>query len=69
LNVARAGTSGRQVTTGVRGLDAEQLANAKPDAAEFRKLQGYASSRDAAARFAAQGELGSQNVAYPKEGQ
>ena len=69
LNVARAGTSGRQVTTGVRGLDAEQLASARPNAAEFRKLQGYASSRDAAARFAAQGELGSQSVAYPKAGE
>jgi hypothetical protein len=68
LNVARAGTSGTQVATGVRGLDAEQLANAKPNAAELKKLQGYASSRDGAASFAASGKLQPQRVNYPKEG-
>src|SRR5690348_11400268 len=31
FNVARTGTSGTQVTTGVRGLDEEQLANARPN--------------------------------------
>jgi SH3-like domain-containing protein len=69
LNVARTGTSGRQVTTGVRGLDEAQLASAKPSAAELKKMQGYASSRDDAAQFAAQGELRAQSVAYPKEGE
>jgi hypothetical protein len=68
LNVARAGTSGTQVTTGVRGLDAEQLANARPDAAELAKMQGYAASKDAAAGFAANGRLQPQRIAYPKEG-
>lgn len=68
INVARSGTSGRQVTTGVRGLDEQQLANAKPNAAELKKLQGYASSRDAAAKFATQGELQARRVDYPKEG-
>jgi SH3-like domain-containing protein len=69
INVARTGTSGRQVTTGVRGLDAEQLANARPNAAELQKLQGYAASRDAAAQFAGAGELQAQRVDYPKEGE
>ena len=69
INVARTGTSGRQVTTGVRGLDAEQLANAKPNAAELQKLQGYAASADAAAQFARAGELQAQRVDYPKEGE
>lgn len=68
LNVARSGTSGTQVTTGVRGLDAEQLANARPNAAELQKLQSYAASKDAAAGFAASGKLRSQNVGYPREG-
>lgn len=68
LNVARSGTSGTQVTTGVRGLDAEQLANAKPNAAELQKLQGYAAGKDAAAGFAAAGRLQPQNVSYPREG-
>lgn len=69
INVARTGTSGRQVTTGVRGLDAEQLANAKPNAAELKKLHGYAASREAAAQFADAGELQAQQIDYPKVGQ
>jgi len=68
LNVARTGTSGNQVATGVRGLDAEQLANAKPNAAELKKLQGYAASGDAAADFAASGKLEAHKVDYPREG-
>ena len=68
LNVARGGTSGTQVTTGVRGLDAEQLANARPNAAELRKLEGYAASKEGAEGFAAQGKLHSQRVDYPKAG-
>lgn len=68
LNVARSGTSGTQVTTGVRGLDAEQLANAKPNAAELQKMQGYAAGKDAAAGFAASGKLQSRSVGYPREG-
>ena len=68
LNVARSGTSGTQVTTGVRGLDAEQLASARPNAAELQKLQGYAASKDAAAGFAASGKLQSRSVGYPREG-
>lgn len=68
LNVARTGTSGTQVATGVRGLDAEQLANAKPNEAELKKLQGYAATDDAAAGFAAQGRLEARKIDYPKEG-
>jgi hypothetical protein len=68
LNVARSGTSGTQVTTGVRGLDAEQLANAKPDAAELKKMENYAASKDGAEGFAAKGRLRAQRVDYPKEG-
>ena len=68
LSVARTGTSGTQVTTGVRGLDAEQLANAKPNAAELERLHGYAATSEAAAGFASQAGLKSQRVDYPKEG-
>lgn len=69
LNVARSGTSGTQVATGVRGLDAEQLANAKPNEAELKKLQGYAASDAAAASFAASGKLEARQIDYPKEGE
>ena len=67
LNVARTGTSGAQVATGVRGLDAEQLANAKPNAAELKKMERYAASRDGAEGFAAKGKLSAQRVDYPRE--
>jgi Bacterial SH3 domain len=66
FNVARTGTSGTQVTTGVRGLDAEQLANAQPNPAELAKLEKFAADRDAAAKFAAQGKLAPKSVDYPK---
>lgn len=68
LNVARTGTSGAQVTTGVRGLDAAQLANAKPNAAELKKMASYTASKDGAEDFAVKGRLQSQRVDYPKEG-
>ena len=66
FNVARTGSSGTQVTTGVRGLEAEQITNAQPNAAELKKMQGYASTRDAASSFAKQGKLQSQVVEEPK---
>ena len=65
LNVARSGTSGTQVTTGVRGLDAEQLANARPNPAEVKKLERYSVGKDAAAAFAERGPLRAQQVSYP----
>ena len=66
FNVARTGSSGTQVTTGVRGLDAEQIANAQPNPAELAKLEKFAADRDTAAGFAAQGKLSATPVAYPK---
>lgn len=68
LNVARTGSSGSQVTTGVRGLDADMLAKARPNPAELSKMTGYAVNRDSAAGFAAQGPLRPQRVEYPKDG-
>lgn len=66
LNVARTGTSGTQVTTGVRGLDAEQIAQARPNAAELARLEKFAVDRGAAESFAAQGKLSPKSVDYPK---
>jgi hypothetical protein len=68
LNVARTGSSGTQVTTGVRGLDADKLANARPNPSELAKMNGFAASRELAQGFAAQGPLQPQRVDYPKEG-
>ena len=66
FNVARTGSSGTQVTTGVRGLDEAQLANARPNPAELEKMKQYAADRAAAASFAAEGSLATRKVEYPK---
>ncbi|MGH8733288.1 MAG: SH3 domain-containing protein [Burkholderiales bacterium] len=66
FNVARTGTSGTQVTTGVRGLDAQMLANAQPNPAELAKLKDFAADHGAAASFAAEGSLAAKPVEYPK---
>jgi hypothetical protein len=66
FNVARTGSSGTQVTTGVRGLDAEQLANAPPNKDELAKMSGFATKPQAAAAFAAKGKLAAHSVEYPK---
>jgi hypothetical protein len=51
----------------VRGLDPEQLKNAKPNPRELERMQGYRASPDAAAAFAERGQLQPQKVDYPKE--
>jgi hypothetical protein len=66
LNVARSGTSGTQVTTGVRGLDKAQLENAQPSPAELKKMEGFSAAKDAAAQFAAAGKLEAQRIDYPE---
>ncbi len=66
FNVARTGASGTQVTTGVRGLDEDQLAKAQPNAAELAKLGRFAADRAAATDYAAQGKLSAVSVPYPK---
>jgi len=66
FSAARTGSSGTQVTTGVRGLEAEQIAAARPNLAELNRMQSYAASRDASAAFADKGRLRRQSVEYPK---
>jgi hypothetical protein len=65
FNVARTGSSGTQVTTGVRGLDERQLANAQPNPSELAKMKAFAADRKAAAGFASQGKLSATKVEYP----
>lgn len=65
FNVARTGSSGTQVTTGVRGLDADMIKAARPNAQELSRLDGYAASKDASASFARAARLEAQNVEYP----
>ena len=65
FSVARTGSSGTTVTTGVRGLDGDQIKTAQPNAAELKKLHGYAVNSQAAGSFAASGKLEAQKVEYP----
>jgi len=62
FNVARTGSSGTTVTTGVRGLDPAMLANAQPNPAELAKMEQFAVTPDAAASFAAKGKLQARQV-------
>ena len=62
FNAARTGSSGTQVTTGVRGLDADMIAAARPNPAELTKMTLFSATPEAAAAFAAQGPLQRQQV-------
>lgn len=65
FSVARTGSSGTTVTTGVRGLDKEQIQNAKPNPEELKKLSGFAATKADAERFAAESpQLKNQAVEY-----
>lgn len=65
FSVARTGSSGTTVTTGVRGLDKEQIQNAKPNPEELKKLAGFAANRGDAERFAAESpQLKNQKIEY-----
>jgi len=64
FSAARTGSSGTTVTTGVRGLDADQIKTAGPNDAELKKLQGFSADPQAASSFAASGKLQAQKVDY-----
>ena len=49
-------------TTGVRGFSEEDLANAKPDAAEVEKMKSYAATSEEAAKLAENGKLAVKQV-------
>lgn len=63
LNVARTGSSGNTVTTGVKGLSAEQIKNAKPNPQEVERMKSYGISSQDAQRFARSSRLESRSVA------
>jgi hypothetical protein len=62
-NVIKTGSSGQTVTTGVKGLSAEQIRQAEPNAAEVAKMDSYASNHGEATRAALQAKLIPQEVA------
>ena len=62
----RTGSSGVTVATGVRGLDAVDLKNSKPNMQELGRIDQYISSDDEARDYAAHAGLVSRDVAWIK---
>ena len=60
----RAGTGKVVATTGVRGLNEEELKSAKFDEAELKLAESYATGRPEAQKFAAQGKLAARKFDY-----
>ena len=66
-SVFATGSSGTSVSTGVKGLSAEQLTSASPDASQVAMLDGFAVSTGDASQFAAQAPLSAQRIDYLPE--
>ena len=64
LASGRAGTGRVVATTGVRGLNEEELKAAKFDPSQLKKLESYTTSKAEAQKFAAQGKLTSRKFDY-----
>jgi len=64
LASGRAGTGNVVSATGVRGLNEEQLKEAKFNVSEVEKLESFAVSEQKAARFAQAGKLVSREVEF-----
>lgn len=70
FNVARSGSSGTTVTTGVRGLDItrDSLQSASPNPAELKRMHGYSVSKAEALKLASSANLRKQSVEYGEAG-
>lgn len=66
FNVARTGSSGTTVTTGVKGLDItkDTIQNASPDMAELKRMHGYSVSKAEALKLASSANLHKQSLEY-----
>ena len=64
LASGRAGSGKVVATTGIRGLNEEELKAAKFDAAEIQKLETHSASKDEARKFASQAQLKNIKLNY-----
>lgn len=64
LASGRAGTGKIVSTTGIRGLNEEELKNAKFNEKEVRAVESYTVNKNEADKFGAQGKLKARQVAY-----
>lgn len=68
FNVARSGSSGNTVTTGVRGLSEEDLRTAQPNPQELQRMQQFMVAAPEAQKFASAARLQKQPLEYLKGG-
>jgi Bacterial SH3 domain len=68
LSLLRTNSSGRTVTTGVKGLDEEDIRNATPDPAQLAQLDGLAVADADARSNAERSKLKESQVAYLGKG-
>jgi hypothetical protein len=64
LASGRAGTGKVVATTGIRGLNEEELKSAKFNATELKFAESFATNRPEAQKFAAQGKLAARKFDY-----
>ena len=62
------GSSGRTVTTGVKGMDEEDIRNSTPNYGELTRLEGLGVEADAARADAANKPLTTRKVDYLGKG-
>lgn len=67
-SMLRTGSSGRTVTTGVKGMDEEDIRNSTPNYAELTLLEGLGMEADAARAEAAKRPLIARKVDYLGKG-
>jgi hypothetical protein len=60
----RAGTGQVVATTGIRGLNEEELKAAKFDEAQVKKLESFSVGKAEAKKFAAEGKLAARSLEY-----
>lgn len=64
LSTGRSGSSGVTVATGIRGLDAADMTNARPDHEAVERLAAFRADPDEARRFAGAAALTGHELAY-----
>jgi len=62
-SIAKTGSSGNTVTTGVKGLSEEQIRNAKANPEEVERMYEYSVSETDARKYASQNKLVAQKIA------
>jgi hypothetical protein len=64
IATGRAGSGNIVSTTGIRGLNEEQLSKAQPNPAELKRLEGYAASKEQATAYARAQKLERRQIPY-----